>query len=59
MPRLLDGAALMRLHYNPLAPWIWFGGLIMALGGLLSLLDRRTRVGAPARARVRPGSAVA
>ena len=54
-----DGAALMRLHYNPLAPWIWFGGLIMAMGGLLSLLDRRTRVGAPARATVRPGSAVA
>ena len=54
-----DGAALMRLHYNPLAPWIWFGALIMASGGLLSLLDRRTRVGAPARARVRPGSAVA
>ena len=54
-----DGAALMRLHYNPLAPWIWLGGLIMALGGGLSLLDRRTRVGAPARAKVRPGSVVA
>ena len=54
-----DGAALMRLHYNPLAPWIWVGALIMASGGLLSLLDRRTRVGAPARAKVRPGSAVA
>ncbi len=54
-----DGAALMRLHYNPLAPEIWFGGLIMASGGLLSLLDRRTRVGAPARAKVRAGSAVA
>ena len=54
-----DGAALMRLHYNPLAPWIWIGALIMASGGLLSLLDRRTRVGAPAKARVKPGSAVA
>ena len=54
-----DGAALMRLHYNPLAPWIWFGALIMASGGALSLLDRRTRVGAPARAKLRSGSAVA
>jgi len=46
-----DGGAVMRLHYNPLAPWIWLGGLVMALGGGLSLLDRRTRVGAPRRAR--------
>ena len=44
-----DGAAVMRLHYNPLAPWIWLGGLVMALGGCLSLADRRLRVGAPAR----------
>ncbi len=48
-----DGGAVMRLHYNPLAPWIWFGALIMAFGGLLSLLDRRARIGAPARARLR------
>ncbi len=54
-----DGGAVMRLHYNPMAPWIWFGALIMAAGGLLSLLDRRARVGAPAKARVRPGAAVA
>jgi cytochrome c-type biogenesis protein CcmF len=44
-----DGAAVMRLHYNPLAPWIWLGGLVMALGGGLSLADRRLRVGAPTR----------
>ncbi len=44
-----DGAAVMRLHYNPLAPWIWLGGLVMAMGGGLSLADRRLRVGAPAR----------
>ncbi len=55
-----DGAAVMRLHHNPLAPWIWLGALVMAAGGGLSLLDRRTRVGAPARAKARPpGAAVA
>jgi cytochrome c-type biogenesis protein CcmF len=43
-----DGGAVLRLHYNPLAPWIWLGGAIMALGGGLSLSDRRTRVAAPA-----------
>ncbi|MBV8094366.1 MAG: heme lyase CcmF/NrfE family subunit [Acetobacteraceae bacterium] len=43
------GAAVLRLHLNPLAPWIWFGALIMAIGGGLSLADRRLRIGAPAR----------
>jgi cytochrome c-type biogenesis protein CcmF len=40
--------AVLRLHHNPLAPWIWFGAAIMALGGALSLSDRRVRVSAPA-----------
>jgi cytochrome c-type biogenesis protein CcmF len=44
-----DGGAVLRLHVNPLAPWIWFGALIMAAGGAISLADRRLRVGAPAR----------
>jgi len=38
-----------RLYLKPLAPLIWFGGLMMALGGALSLSDRRLRVGAPLR----------
>ena len=48
----------VRLHYKPLAPFIWLGALIMALGGLLSLLDRRLRVGAPSRRRVAPAAAL-
>ena len=36
---------------NILAPWIWFGALVMAFGGGLSLADRRLRVGAPTRRR--------
>jgi cytochrome c-type biogenesis protein CcmF len=44
-----DGAAVVRLHINPLAPWIWLGALVMAFGGGLSLIDRRLRVGAPSR----------
>ncbi|GBQ98047.1 cytochrome c-type biogenesis protein CysK [Acetobacter nitrogenifigens DSM 23921 = NBRC 105050] len=43
---------VLRLHYNPLAPWMWLGALIMAFGGALSLSDRRMRVGAPRRAPV-------
>jgi len=44
-----DGAWVVRLYYNPLVPWIWFGAVIMALGGIVSLSDRRLRVGVPAR----------
>ncbi|MGF1650343.1 MAG: heme lyase CcmF/NrfE family subunit [Hyphomicrobiaceae bacterium] len=44
------GAYTVRLYFNPLVRWIWIGALIMALGGMLSLLDRRLRVGAPRRA---------
>ncbi|SFK52227.1 heme lyase CcmF/NrfE family subunit [Falsiroseomonas stagni] len=47
------GKAVIRLHYNLLAPWIWLGAAIMALGGGLSLADRRIRVSAPNRATAR------
>lgn len=40
---------VLRLHYNPLAPWIWLGGLLMALGGICSLSDRSLRIGIPQR----------
>jgi cytochrome c-type biogenesis protein CcmF len=43
------GGYVLRLYYNPLVPWIWLGAAAMALGGLVSLSDRRHRVGAPAR----------
>jgi cytochrome c-type biogenesis protein CcmF len=45
------GGYVLRLYYNPLVPWIWLGAAAMALGGLVSLTDRRHRVGAPRRAR--------
>ena len=44
------GAWSLRIYYNPLVPWIWIGAVAMALGGLVSLSDRRHRVGAPVRA---------
>ncbi len=52
-----DGGAVLRLHWNPLAPWIWLGALVMAAGGLVSLSDRRLRIGAPVR-RAIPATAV-
>jgi cytochrome c-type biogenesis protein CcmF len=47
----------VRLYWKPLVSWIWLGALIMALGGFLSLSDRRLRVGAPARRRSEAASA--
>ncbi len=44
-----NGAVVLRLHVNTLAPFVWLGALVMAAGGALSLVDRRLRVGAPAR----------
>jgi len=47
-----DGAGwTVRLYHNPLAPWIWIGAVLCVVGGLVSLTDRRHRVGAPARQR--------
>jgi cytochrome c-type biogenesis protein CcmF len=43
------GGYTLRLYYNPLVPWIWLGAALMAFGGLMSLSDRRHRVGAPTR----------
>jgi cytochrome c-type biogenesis protein CcmF len=48
-PTGTDGAWVVRLYHNPLVPWIWFGAIIMALGGLVSLSDRRFRIGVPLR----------
>ena len=39
----------MRTYVKPFSNWIWAGAMLMALGGVVSLTDRRYRVGAPAR----------
>jgi cytochrome c-type biogenesis protein CcmF len=44
-----DGGWTVRTYIKPLANWIWGGCILMALGGFLSLSDRRFRVAAGAR----------
>ena len=41
----------VRFYSHPFVPWIWLGTLTMALGGFVSLADRRLRVGSPQTAR--------
>jgi cytochrome c-type biogenesis protein CcmF len=48
------GGRNVRATYNPFATWIWLGATIMFLGGLLSLSDRRLRIGVPQRAASKP-----
>ncbi|MGV6846748.1 MAG: heme lyase CcmF/NrfE family subunit [Marinibacterium sp.] len=43
------GGWTVRTYIKPFANWIWAGALMMALGGVLSLSDRRFRVAAGAR----------
>ena len=47
-----DGGIAMRIYWKPMVLLIWIGCLFMALGGTISLTDRRLRVGAPKPARV-------
>jgi cytochrome c-type biogenesis protein CcmF len=42
-----DGTIAVRIYHKPLVLLIWFGPVLMAFGGMLSLSDRRLRVGAP------------
>ena len=42
--QLDDGSWGLRLYYKPFIRWIWFGGVFMALGGLLCMLDKRYRI---------------
>jgi cytochrome c-type biogenesis protein CcmF len=42
-----DGSITVRIYHKPLVLLIWFGPVLMAFGGMLSLSDRRLRVGAP------------
>ncbi len=50
---LADGAYVVRAYFHPFVRLIWMGALIMGIGGLFSLSDRRLRVGAGRKAALR------
>jgi cytochrome c-type biogenesis protein CcmF len=39
-----SGAWGVRIYVKPFVDWIWFGGLLMALGGFCAVADRRYRL---------------
>ncbi len=38
-----DGSYAMRVQYKPFVRWLWLGGLLMAFGGVLAVVDKRYR----------------
>ncbi len=38
-----EGAWAVRVHHKPFVRWLWIGGLLMGLGGVATLADRRYR----------------
>jgi cytochrome c-type biogenesis protein CcmF len=36
-----DGSWTLRIYYKPFVRWLWIGGLVMGLGGLLAAMDKR------------------
>ena len=51
-----NGGWAVRTYYKPLANWIWGGTILMAIGGALSLSDRRYRVAAGTRKTPKPAA---
>lgn len=41
---LEQNAWSLRIYHKPFIRWIWLGALLMALGGLVAMLDRRYRL---------------
>jgi cytochrome c-type biogenesis protein CcmF len=54
-----QGSWSMRLQYKPMVRFIWLGALVMAIGGLVSVTDRRYRARKRATSRVGAPGAVA
>jgi cytochrome c-type biogenesis protein CcmF len=54
---LPDGAWIVRTHWKPLVGWIWYGCLLMGLGGALAAADRRYRVARATNPSVAAGTA--
>jgi cytochrome c-type biogenesis protein CcmF len=52
------GAWTLRILYEPLVNLIWIGTALLVFGGLLSLSDRRLRIGAPRRVKTADSDAV-
>jgi len=49
-----NGDWALRLYYKPFVRWIWLGGILIGLGGLLAATDRRYRMAAQHKTAAKP-----
>jgi cytochrome c-type biogenesis protein CcmF len=40
---LEGGAWAIRVHYKPFVRWIWLGAILMVIGGVCAMFDKRYR----------------
>jgi cytochrome c-type biogenesis protein CcmF len=46
----------LRLYYKPFVRWVWLGGILIAIGGLLAASDRRYRLAALSKTAAAPAA---
>ena len=51
-----DGTTVVRAYWKPYVTLIWYGTILMFIGGALSLADRRLRIGVPKRGQTKSAS---
>ncbi|MBX9917277.1 MAG: heme lyase CcmF/NrfE family subunit [Nitrosomonas sp.] len=51
---LTNGAWVVRVYHKPFVDWIWLGCLLMAIGGITSITDRRYRLKITKKGAVKP-----
>jgi len=54
-----SGGYVVRIYHNPLVLWLWLGSLMMVIASIISLTDRRHRIGAPTKSKTKPVSTLA
>ena len=52
-----DGSVTLRVWWKPMVILIWLGVIFMCLAGVVSLTDRKLRIGAPAKSRKKTSKA--
>ena len=53
-----SGGYATRIYHKPFVSWIWGGAIVMFIGGLFSLSDRRFRIGAARKAKTQSAKTV-